>query len=285
MNSWFLVSALVFATALAGCVSNDDSGSPTMGAPTTTEPGPGTTEPAPTTIDETSFAVAVTNFPTTVTAGEAFNFTVDVTGDATATSDHIGAHFGGNSSTAPSTTVYGSACAHSTGAVPGSFAVTCVLPDAGTAYLRGHMRYTPETGSPINYWGDEITVTVAEPSTPAPALNASAFMVVVENFPVQVVGNVPFSFKVNVTGNTSAASDHIGAHFGRNTTTTPSTMVYDNTCEHTAGTAPGVFDVTCTVTGEGEWFLRGHMRITPEAGDAVNFWGDEIPFTVLLVTD
>lgn len=97
--------------------------------------------------------------PDAVTSGTNFTFNLTIEGEPEWASDHIGAHYGANSTDEPSTTAYGNACAHQAGDLPGEFEVTGKIDDAGIWYLRGHTRITVE-GEPLNYWTDEFTITV-----------------------------------------------------------------------------------------------------------------------------
>jgi hypothetical protein len=108
-----------------------------------------------------SFHIEVQGFPSApVLANTTFNFTDVITGGPEHVSDHIGAHFGPNSTTSPSTTAYPSICAHTGGSLPGSFQVTCTAPSMpGTYYLRGHARII-EGNVTNQWWSDEQTLIV-----------------------------------------------------------------------------------------------------------------------------
>ena len=123
-------------------------------------------------------------------------------------------------------------------------------------------------------------------SSTAP-VDSSTYAIVLEDFPAAPVeAGANLTFKDRVTGSVQAYSDHIGAHFGRNTTTAPSTTVYNVTCAHQAGTLPGVFTVTCAAPQDpGTYFLRGHARITQPDGTQVSWWSEEHPFTVVPLQD
>lgn len=121
------------------------------------------------------------------------------------------------------------------------------------------------------------------PSTStAPAhVDAGTYIITLEGFPVgPVAGGSNLTFRDRITGSVQAYSDHIGAHFGSNSTDAPSTTAYNMTCAHSVGNLPGVYDVTCSVPrAPGLYHLRGHARIMQD-GTPVNWWSAEQTFTV-----
>lgn len=152
-----LVAASVLL--LAGC-----SSTPATPAPSSSAAAPATSSasPAPA-VDASTYTITLQGFPTgTVAAGSTFNFTDVVHGAVTHASDHIGAHFGLNSTTTPSTAIYNMTCVHTIGNLPGSFPVSCHAPMApGTYYLRGHARITKADSTQVSWWSAEQTFTVA----------------------------------------------------------------------------------------------------------------------------
>jgi hypothetical protein len=126
------------------------------------DPGSGDDEPE---FDESSYTVLVEDFPTAPQMpGEEFTFNVTVSGAQTAQSDHIGAHYGMESSQAPSTTEYPTACPHQSGELPGTFQVTCPAPlESGVYYLRGHARIGAVPEEQVSWWSAEMPFTVAGP--------------------------------------------------------------------------------------------------------------------------
>lgn len=262
---------LLSGTALAGCVTPDSP------------PAPEATddmEPAASLADD-SFTVTIMDFPANVTANESFTFMVALEGAPESASDHIGAHFGRNTSAAPSTTVYDSACAHTAGTAPGNYTVTCSMADAGTWYLRGHLRLV-DNGTTFNYWSTERMVEVAPaaetndtmPDDEEPALAADSYTVTTNGVPATAQAETAFSFTVTVAGNTTMMSDHIGAHFGNETSPEANVTVYPYACIHSGGEVPGTYEVSCTVLTTGIWYLRGHMRAM-SGGETFNYWGEE----------
>lgn len=116
-------------------------------------------------LTATSFTITLADFPNApLAAGQAFHFNSTIAGahePHNHMSDHIGAHFGSNSTTAPSTTVYNKTCAHRAGALPGTYEVTCTAPtELGTYYLRGHARMT-EGNVTNQWWSPEVSFRVA----------------------------------------------------------------------------------------------------------------------------
>jgi hypothetical protein len=160
MRAFLACGLLAAAFALAGCTAPSDDHSDDHPTASTSASQTATGTPAPT---ASSYSIDVFGFPTMPLAPSAtFNFTDHITGDAQRTSDHIGAHFGPNSTTTPSTTAYPSICQHTHGDMPGDFMVVCTAPATpGTYYLRGHARITLGANSTVSWWGDELTFTVA----------------------------------------------------------------------------------------------------------------------------
>ncbi len=145
-----LLALIPLALLLAGCSQPTDDDQP---ATTTSTPSPPQAD---------SYAIALSDLPVApLEAGAQFRFNSTITGNATRASDHIGAHFGNQSSQAPSTAVYTVTCEHVAGDLPGRYQVTCTAPqEAGVYYLRGHARIM-SGGAPVNWWSAEATFTVA----------------------------------------------------------------------------------------------------------------------------
>ena len=135
---------LGLVVAVAGCSSPEQGPDPDDLAPLTT----------------TTYLVQA-SIPTLVQSGEDFSINVTVTGPSDRSSDHIGAHFGANRTSAPSTMVYNMTCTHQTAALPGTFQSRCSAPaDPGVYYLRGHVRII-ESNVTHQWWGEELAFTVA----------------------------------------------------------------------------------------------------------------------------
>lgn len=104
----------------------------------------------------------LTGVPTLARVGQNVTMNLSMTGP-TGISSHFGAHYGRNSSDAPSTTVYESGCTHqgTPTPVPTTYTVTCAFAAPGTYYLRGHLRL--DEGIPpatSNYWTGEYAILV-----------------------------------------------------------------------------------------------------------------------------
>jgi hypothetical protein len=109
-----------------------------------------------------------------------------------------------------------------------------------------------------------------EPETPT----AETYELTAEGVPDVATAGQEFTFDLTVDGDLEWTSDHIGGHFGMNSTDEPSTTKYEKACVHQAGDLPGEFEVTCTLHHAGVWYLRGHTRITLDGGEQVNYWTD-----------
>jgi hypothetical protein len=102
-----------------------------------------------------------------VAPGSTFNVTVQAEmGSGMAmvrhASDHIGAHLWNRTVADPTASVgNGTACTHSVGDLPGTYAATCTAPAApGTYHIRSHSRVS-DNGTMRNWWSDEQAFTVA----------------------------------------------------------------------------------------------------------------------------
>lgn len=285
---------ILVASALAGCAKDPPPASTTptgsTSTPTTSTPvstTPVTTTPNPTggNITADDFALAASGIPASVEAGKPFTFKLFVNGTKSVTSDHIGGHFGLNSTNttngsiiAPSTTFYPNLCVHVNGALPGAFDVECTLVTPGTYYLRPHTRVN-DSGTFVHFWAPEATILAVgnytvQTSIPDPATARL---------------NQPFEFTMWVNGTGNLTVGHLGAHYNTSSraSSPPTTTAYNKSCVHEATTyaLPGEFKVTCIFddpTGL-TVYLRGHTRVTDAAGRNWDFWGPEQSITVLPV--
>jgi hypothetical protein len=240
-----LLVTMLVAASLSGCFGQSTDAKPTAD----------------------SYQLVVEGAPAQVDLGQEYTFTLKVTGSPSFESDHIGAHYGAYASAqSPSTAVYTKACEHQSGTLAGTFTVKCTANEAGTIHLRGHARVLVGEQT-FNYWAPEVAIKVVAPQQPDLTLSMSGL-------PTSVAAGQAFNFTLEVSGPGAVASDHIGGHFGMNSTTTPSTLVYDKACVHQAAFAPGTFSVTCTAATAGTHYLRGHLRIA--SGDQTyNWWSAE----------
>lgn len=159
---------LVLSIAAAGCSSSpsDDADSDdsdmTLGGSTQPAATGGASSSAPTSAGP-QYTLTVSNFPAVaVSKNSAFSFQLAITGSETKTSDHIGAHFGPSAVSQPTVAAYANACNHIAGDVPGNYVVTCTAPNqAGTYYLRGHLRLGADAATHTHSWASERTFTVS----------------------------------------------------------------------------------------------------------------------------
>jgi hypothetical protein len=160
-----VVCLLMLAVAAAGCSSPDsDEDDPVITVPATSQGSATSTTGAASSTSTPAgpqYTLAVSNFPTVaVNRNSAFSFQMDITGAERRTSDHIGAHFSKSAVPSPALTAYSFACNHVSGEAPGNYVVTCNAPnEAGTYYLRGHLRIGTDPGA-SHHWSAEQTFTV-----------------------------------------------------------------------------------------------------------------------------
>lgn len=288
-----LLILLLVGAALAGCTGTTPTpttSSSTTTSTMTTSTMTTTTLTTPTTptqpentssVNASDYSIETAGVPASVTPGENFTFTLYANGTKTHASDHIGAHFGHNSTngttTSPSTTFYDQACVHQAGNPPGVFTVTCNMPTAGVYYLRGHMRIN-DSGTLVNFWSNESKVLAVGAYTLQTSLQNGTSATNTAHL------NQPFTFTLWVNGTGNLTSDHIGAHYNESSqaSSAPSTVVYGEACTHQAGSVPGMFTVTCTFANVAApiEYLRGHMRLTDAAGRTYNFWSEEYTIAV-----
>lgn len=240
MKTWLLA---VVALTSAGCMDSVD------------------------TLNEHSYQLTTDGVPSIVVGAGDAAFTLDILGQIDASSDHIGAHFWTSSQADPTAAIGDSGpCSHTTADVVGQHDVTCTFPAPGTYYLRGHMRYTPEEGEPINYWGPETMVRVVDLH-----LNATAGS--------NATVDEPLEFTLEIAGHGSATSDHIGAHFWTTLPEDPTAAFGEQAggCRHTEGDVPATYTISCDWSEAGEYHVFGHLRLD-DGMQQHNLWS--APFTV-----
>lgn len=274
-----ILSCIIAATALAGCADNDDATPPADSSPTpATTPTPllPTPTPTPAPTDNgtaANFTLTAANVPTTVFAGEAFTFNLTIAGETEMETDHIGAHYNTTPNPEPAG-AYGKACEHQPGTVPGEFVVRCTFAEEGEHFLRGHLRVN-DSGTLRNFWTDEFEVVARGP--------VGNHTLATSGMPtLPVTAGSTFNFTLAITGDADV-SDHIGGHFGANSSATPKVSDYPLACAHTAGSVPGEYAVSCEVpatAAPGTYHLRGHMRITVDSMKH-DFWAPETSFVVV----
>lgn len=143
---------------------------------------------------------------------------------------------------------------------------------------------TPTTTTPGTTPSDPFATPPGTPAaspapttpTPGPAVDSNSFTLQTTGAPTQVKTGAGITFTLYANGTANATSDHIGAHYADNDTTTPTTPGRKD-CEHTNGTLPGSWSVGCTFAEAGTWHVYGHAQ-AQGAVDRVNFWAT--PFVV-----
>ncbi len=112
-------------------------------------------------LDGDSYTLTVTGAPSQTTTGAGASFEVNVMGPAGVTSDHLGAHYWSEAQADPTGNISASTgCAHSQGAMAGSFGVDCTFQEAGTYHVYGHARVTLGQ-TKFDYWAPAFVVEVA----------------------------------------------------------------------------------------------------------------------------
>jgi len=129
---------------------------------------------------------------------------------------------------------------------------------------------TPETTPPATQ--DPVTttpVTTTPDMTPSP-FDSSTYTLEAAGLPAQVKPGQRVNFTLFVNGTLTSLSDHVGAHYADNDTTSPPAEGRRD-CEHQAGDLPGLFTVACTFLDVGTWYVWGHARIN-DSGELRNWW-------------
>lgn len=101
-------------------------------------------------------------------------------------------------------------------------------------------------------------------------LDSSTYTLDAAGIPAQVKPGQRVEFVLFVNGTVVRESDHVGAHYADNDTTTPPAEGRRD-CEHQAGELPGLFTVACTFQDVGTWYVWGHARIN-DSGELRNWW-------------
>lgn len=135
---------------------------------------------------------------------------------------------------------------------------------------------TPTPASPTANVTPTPTQTTPEP----PAEPKPLYALTVSGLPTAVEEGRNFSYVLVAAGNVSANSTHLGAHYGPTSVAddAASTSVYTQVCAHqtSATPVPGRYNLTCSVPGNGTWYLRGHVRV----GADNDSWASEATLTV-----
>lgn len=250
-----IASTLLIAASLAGCAEkkNDDAGADGKGSATSvtaaapTSPSGGKSEVCWTVAGSGNVAHVAIHWDTESHAGAA---------DRTFAMYDAGAAYPDNTA-ALDPEGYD---------LPGDFCADVDVPATGTLYIVGHVI---DADGPPGVLSNEVTLagTANVPTSGPYALTTTGV-------PSTATAGVNFTFSLVIAG-PPGTSDHIGAHFGKNTTTGTGAPAADaGSCVHTNGTLPGQFTVACTIMEAGTWHLRGHLR-TGSAGNYSHWWASE----------
>ncbi|MDX1612552.1 MAG: hypothetical protein R3185_09285, partial [Candidatus Thermoplasmatota archaeon] len=150
--------------------------------------------------------------------------------------------------------------------------------EPGTYHLRGHLRISAGEDQ-VEYWSEELTLEVTgEPSEEDPASTRPTYTLTVSEVPANVTVAQNFTLNLTIEGEENRTTDHIGAHYGDNSTEEASFEVYNRACFHLEGELPGTYTVTCQFEEAGTHHLRGHMRLTLE-DEVFEYWSQEVAIT------
>lgn len=111
-------------------------------------------------------------------------------------------------------------------------------------------------------------------------VNAETYQVAIVGLHGEVIPGSNMTITVRITGSPVVSSDHIGAHFGKTSTTEPSTAVYTLKCNHVSGLMSSDKTISCPIPGEtGTYYIRAHAAVD-QGGQTYNYWGEELSFQV-----
>lgn len=246
---------------------------PTPTTPTNVTPTPATPN---LTLDSSTYSLAVSGVPTQVKPNATFNFTLYANGSVTAESDHIGAHYADNDTVDPPVTPGRQDCDHVSGALPGTYNVTCRFTTIGTWYVWGHARIN-NSGQLHNWWTADASI-----------VKARDYDLTLGSVPTnsQASGS-NFTVQVNVTAlgaSENVTSDHIGVLYWNASEPNPTAQNAAGACQHVSGGVVGSHTITCNIANAPglpkEFFLRGHVRIT-EGATSLEWFSAEQKVSVL----
>lgn len=143
----------------------------------------------------------------------------------------------------------------------------------------------PDTTTTTTTPPTSTTTTTPPPTTTTPPvtnettpLSNSSYTLATSGIPAQVLLGQRFNFTLYANGTREATSDHVGAHFADNTTT-PISAATSQACEHASGALPGNFNVSCTISQVGTWYLYGHARGN-ESNTTYDWWATPVAVKV-----
>ncbi|HWH07684.1 MAG TPA: hypothetical protein VNX21_00695 [Candidatus Thermoplasmatota archaeon] len=122
--------------------------------------------------------------------------------------------------------------------------------------------------------GGTTTTPPTQDTNQSTPLSNSSFSVATSGVPAQVLPGQRFNFTLFVNGTANATSDHIGAHYADNATTSPNATGMKS-CEHQAGRLPGEYTVACRVDETGTWYVYGHARAN-DTGGQFDWWATPV---------
>lgn len=137
---------------------------------------------------------------------------------------------------------------------------------------------TTTTTPPTQTTPTGTTPPTQDGNTTGPLTNSS-FSVATSGIPGQALPGARFNFTVYVNGTGNVSTDHVGAHFADNATTTPLVASAMRTCEHGMGSLPGSFNVACRIDQTGTWYVYGHARAN-DTGGTFDWWATPVAVKV-----
>lgn len=123
--------------------------------------------------------------------------------------------------------------------------------------------------------GDDTSAPGDDADPPADPADAPLFTLTATGFPGDIHAGEAFSFTLEIEGEGEVTSDHIGAHYAVESSDVASLDNYPHACAHQEGIAPGTFTVTCTFAEEGNYHLRGHLRLAQGDDTYAHYWSAE----------
>lgn len=133
----------------------------------------------------------------------------------------------------------------------------------------------PFATPPVSATPGATPAPTTSPTTPA-ALDSTTYALTSVGAPTQAKPNATIGFTLFVNGTLTSASEHIGAHYANNDTTSPPAAGRSD-CPHQGGSFPGEYEVSCTFPTTGTWHVFGHAQVN-DSGNLLNWWAQ--PFAL-----
>ncbi len=242
-----LATALLAATALAGCTGGGDV-------------GPG------------SFRLALADAPEVVVVGKPVDMRVIASGSAAATTDHAGAHYWSDAPSDP-TLAIGAAlsCEHESAKtdLPGAFVATCTFTQSGDHYVHGHAKLDPDATTTYHYWSPVHRIV---------ALDGESYLLTPSDIRNDIHPDDEPAFDLRIDGPAGVITEHVGGHFWDRSHDAPSeNLASAHACSHepAAVSLPSSISVSCKYPSSGTWYLRGHLRVVTDDGTQFDYWTHE----------